>query len=60
MSICTDDAPEIARFLLMREVHRSPDASVYDLCHRIEDMLDRRTYHSAQESPHFDLSARRI
>ena len=41
-----DSAPRPVRQLLKRELERFPDTPLYDVCHRIEDLLDRRTYHA--------------
>jgi len=45
MSVRIDNAPKAVRQLLLHELEQCPDAPLYDVCHRIEDMLDRRTYH---------------
>jgi len=39
-------APRGAYTLLKREIERHPELSIYDVCFRIEQFMDRETYHA--------------
>jgi hypothetical protein len=46
MFVDINHAPRDAHTLLRREIERNPHLPIYDICFRIEQFLDRKTYHA--------------